>query len=84
MAVALLTPALSSLTSQWATLEQGITMGFSNAFQSLGRIIGPLAAGAIFDLNYEYPNYLGCGVLLLGGFVGLFFLKRKGIESLSE
>ena len=77
LAVALLTPALSSLTSQWATLEQGITMGFSNAFQSLGRIIGPLLAGAIFDLNYEYPNYLGALILFVGGIIGLVLLNQR-------
>ena len=76
MAVALLTPALSSLTSQWATLEQGITMGFSNAFQSMGRIIGPLLAGAIFDLNYEYPNYLGAVILFAGGIMSLVLLNQ--------
>ena len=80
LASALLTPAVMSLTSQWASLEQGITMGFSNAFQSLGRIIGPTAAGAVFDLNYEYPNYLGGFILLMGGLASLFFLNKKAEE----
>jgi MFS family permease len=49
--VELLTPAVMSLTSKKAPLEQGITMGLSNSFVSLGRIAGPSLAGFLFDVN---------------------------------
>ena len=65
LATALMAPAVMSLTSQRATLEQGITMGLSNAFMSLGRIGGPALAGPSFDLNIEYPNY--GSALVIGG-----------------
>ncbi len=41
LAIALLTPAVTSLTSKHTNLLQGITMGLSNSFGSLGRIFGP-------------------------------------------
>jgi DHA1 family multidrug resistance protein-like MFS transporter len=63
---ALQVPALTSLTSQRATLSQGITMGLSNAFISLGRIAGPLLAGVIFDVNIALPYLAGVGVMLVG------------------
>ena len=37
-------------------------MGLSNSFVSLGRIIGPLLAGYIFDINILMPYLAGdCG-----------------------
>jgi DHA1 family multidrug resistance protein-like MFS transporter len=68
LAIALLGPALSALTSQHTPLEQGVTMGLSNASTSLGRIIGPLWSGYLFDLNLSYP-FLSGGAVLLAGFL---------------
>ena len=75
LGTALLSPAVSALTSKRATLEQGITMGLSNAFMSLGRIAGPALAGFSFDQNIEYPNLIGAGVMLAGFFASLGWLK---------
>ncbi len=77
MAMALLAPAVSSLTSTRTVLEQGITMGLSNASQSLGRIAGPLLAGIAFDIFIEYPNYLGAVVMGIGFIMSLFILKKE-------
>jgi DHA1 family multidrug resistance protein-like MFS transporter len=71
VATALQVPALTSLTSQRATLSQGITMGLSNAFISLGRIVGPLVAGVIFDVNIVLPYLVGAGVMLVGVAISL-------------
>lgn len=68
LATSLLTPAVSALTSKWVTMDQGATMGLSNSFMSLGRIIGPLFAGFLFDMNLNYP-YIGGAVVMLLGFV---------------
>jgi MFS transporter, DHA1 family, multidrug resistance protein len=73
----LLSPAISALTSKFATLEQGITMGLSNAAMSLGRIIGPLWAGYIFDIHIEYPFYGGAVILLVGFLISLFWLPTS-------
>lgn len=77
LAMAILIPALTALTSKLAPFEQGIAMGFSNSFMSLGRIVGPLAGGFVFDLNISYPFLAGAGVLFLG-----FFLSLAGIRGI--
>ena len=63
---ALQVPALTSLTSQRSTLSQGITMGLNNAFVSLGRIVGPLLGGLLFDVNMSYPYVAGAAIMLVG------------------
>jgi DHA1 family multidrug resistance protein-like MFS transporter len=64
----LLIPAVTALTSKHATMPQGIAMGLSNSFSSLGRIGGPIWAGFVFDINYDYP-YLSGGVIMFIGFL---------------
>jgi MFS transporter, DHA1 family, multidrug resistance protein len=66
-------PAVHSLTSQRATVGQGAAMGLSNSFVSLGRVVGPLWAGAVYELDARLP-YLS-GALILAG-VFLFSLAR--------
>ena len=75
LAIAVLSPAVSAFTSRLTTLEQGLTMGLSNAAQSLGRIAGPLLGGIFFDISLEYPNYLGAVVMGVGFFVSLYRLS---------
>jgi DHA1 family multidrug resistance protein-like MFS transporter len=57
-------PAVHSLTSQRATFGQGAAMGLSNSFVSLGRVVGPICAGAVYELNTGYPYV--CGAIILG------------------
>ena len=66
---AVLAPAITSLTSKRATLSQGITMGLSNSFVSLGRIVGPPIGGFSFDLHWSLPFVLGALFLFSGFFV---------------
>lgn len=65
---AMLRPTVSSLTSRRATIGQGAAMGLNNAFMSLGRAVGPLWAGLLFDVNLNLP-YLSGAVLMLVGFL---------------
>jgi len=76
LATALQIPALTSLTSRRATLPQGIMMGLSNSFVSLGRIFGPLLAGYIFDINILLPYLAGILIMLAGFVLSLAALKR--------
>ncbi len=71
---ALQIPALTSLTSKRTTAPQGATMGISNSFISLGRIFGPLFAGASFDLNPMLAYLGGAATMLAGFFVCLLAL----------
>jgi DHA1 family multidrug resistance protein-like MFS transporter len=68
LANSLLNPAVSSLTSKRTTMDQGITMGLSNAFNSLGRIIGPSLGGLAFDLYWGLP-FLGGALIMACGFI---------------
>jgi len=74
LAVSILTPAVSALISRVTTMEQGITMGLSNASQSLGRIVGPLLGGFSYDINLEYPNMIGAVGMGIGFLVSLWMI----------
>jgi len=75
LATALQIPALSSLTSRRAEIAQGIAMGLSNSFISLGRIVGPIFAGILFDWNIELPYIAGAVVMILAAIFASFALK---------
>ncbi len=63
-----LIPSITSLTSKRSTISQGVAMGLSNSFVSLGRIFGPLIGGLAFDLSWNLP--FAAGALVMGiGFV---------------
>jgi DHA1 family multidrug resistance protein-like MFS transporter len=75
--ITFLRPAIHSLTSKRTSIGQGASLGLSNSFVSLGRVAGPLYAGAIFDVNPNYP-YLS-GALILGAvfLVSLVWVKEE-------
>jgi MFS transporter, DHA1 family, multidrug resistance protein len=73
---AMLRPAIASLTSKRVRGGQGMVMGLNNSYQSLGRVVGPLWAGFLFDVNLRLP-YASAAVIMLFTFVlGLFWLHR--------
>jgi DHA1 family multidrug resistance protein-like MFS transporter len=65
---AMLRPAIFSLTSKKTQSGQGMALGLNNAFQSLGRVIGPLWAGSMFDFHITLP-YLSAAVIMMVAFV---------------
>jgi DHA1 family multidrug resistance protein-like MFS transporter len=71
-----LRPALLSLISKHTTVGQGAAMGLGNAFMSLGRIAGPIWAGLIFDVNYDYPYITGSVILFIGFLVSLIWVRE--------
>ena len=75
LANAMLRPAVSSLISQRTTQGQGIAMGLNNAFMSLGRVIGPLWAGVVIDVNLTFPFITGAIVMLIGFIASLLYLR---------
>jgi DHA1 family multidrug resistance protein-like MFS transporter len=75
LANAMLRPAVSSLISQRTTQGQGIAMGLNNAYMSLGRVIGPLWAGVVIDVNLYFPFITGAIVMLLGFIASLIYLR---------
>jgi DHA1 family multidrug resistance protein-like MFS transporter len=77
LTVALQVPALTSLTSRRATVPQGIAMGLSNSFVSLGRIFGPILGGLVLDINLSLPYLSGAMIMLVGFAFSLFSIKSE-------
>jgi len=63
---ALINPSLSSLISRAAGVEQqGLVLGTSQSMAALGRVLGPLQGGWLFQAIGIDAPYLVCGALLL-------------------
>jgi DHA1 family multidrug resistance protein-like MFS transporter len=71
MSTALLSPAVTALTSKQVQRDQGAVMGVSNAVMSLGRSAGPLWAGIALDLSFELPYLSGALVMVIGFLISL-------------
>jgi DHA1 family multidrug resistance protein-like MFS transporter len=72
-----LRPAVLSLTSKQSPIGQGAAMGLSNSAMSLGRIVGPIWAGTIFDVNYDFPYLSGAAILFIGFFLSLLWVLQR-------
>ena len=81
LALALIGPALNSYISNFAGEHQGTVMGLNSAFTSLGKVLGPLWGGYIYDLNIEYPFFSGAATLLLGLLVSFIGIKKQASGS---
>jgi DHA1 family multidrug resistance protein-like MFS transporter len=77
LAIALIGPALNSYISNFAGQHQGTVMGLNSAFTSLGKVVGPLWGGYIYDINIEYPFYSGAATLLIGWLVSFIGLQKR-------
>ena len=75
-----LRPAVMSLTSKRATVGQGAAMGLCNSFMSLGRIVGPIWAGFIFDANVNAPYLSGAAILFVGFLISLVWVSQGSKE----
>jgi DHA1 family multidrug resistance protein-like MFS transporter len=75
LTLALIGPALNAHISRFAGEHQGTMMGLNSAASSLGRVVGPLLAGPLFDINVEYPLWSGAATLLLGTILAIGLLR---------
>ena len=55
-------------------------MGLSNSFISLGRIVGPLLGGYIFDINILLPYISGAAIMVIAFIVSLVTLNGAKVE----
>jgi DHA1 family multidrug resistance protein-like MFS transporter len=74
---ALLRVTVVSLTSQRTEMGQGATMGLSNSFTSLGRIVGPVLAGYSYDVDMTYPFWIGAAAMLVGFVISLLWMRPE-------
>ena len=75
---AMLRPSISSIISRRSDYGQGVAMGLANAFMSLGRIAGPLMAGALFDTQINLPYLASAGIMLVSFALSLLLMKKGG------
>ncbi|MFB9277832.1 MFS transporter [Cohnella cellulosilytica] len=59
----ILRPAIGTQMSKMAEERQGYVAGLNSAFTSLGNIAGPIIAGALFDVDVNYPYVLAAVIL---------------------
>ncbi|KUO51174.1 MAG: hypothetical protein APF76_16925 [Desulfitibacter sp. BRH_c19] len=71
---ALLKPAITSDISKKANMGLGIAMGLNESYGSLGRVIGPICAGFVFDINVNFPYIGGAIIMCLVFTISLFKL----------
>ncbi|MBI3998452.1 MAG: MFS transporter [Armatimonadetes bacterium] len=64
MGMALLRPSLVALNSRTTRLGYGTSLGMQTAFDSLGRTLGPLWAGAVYRIDMTAP-FLAAAVIYL-------------------
>lgn len=77
-------PAITNYFSNIAGDRQGFAGGLNSTFTSMGNFIGPLVAGSLFDVNFEFPLYMSVVVMILGIIV-IFIekalrMKRKNLS----
>ena len=65
LATSILRPVLNTLISKMAEGEVGFAMGMNNAYMSVGNVLGPLLAGALYDIDISYPFVLGLVMLMI-------------------
>jgi len=59
-------PALNALiAAQAADHERGIVMGLSQSASALGRVLGPLGAGALFDMFSPAAPFIAAALVIL-------------------
>ena len=74
----LLRTVIIALTSKRTLLAQGAAMGLCNAFMNLGRVVGPIWAGFVFDVNVRYPYISGAAIMFVGFLVSLVWISQGG------
>jgi DHA1 family multidrug resistance protein-like MFS transporter len=75
----ILRPAISTQMSKLAEEQQGFVAGLNSAYTSLGNIAGPIVAGALFDVNINYPYVSAAAVLAICFLLSLRVLR--GVKS---
>ena len=78
----LIRPAITNYFSNIAGNRQGFAGGLNSTFTSMGNFVGPLVAGALFDINIEYPLYMAIAVMVLG--IVLIFIEKGLHKHLSK
>jgi DHA1 family tetracycline resistance protein-like MFS transporter len=67
-----LNPSIPSLLSQATDSDAfGGVLGLGQSLSALGRVVGPMFAGVLFEVSHEVPFYLGAALMLTCTLVSL-------------
>jgi DHA1 family tetracycline resistance protein-like MFS transporter len=70
-------PTFGLISMMTSESEQGAVMGVAQGAGSLARIVGPLLAGVLYDLDHRAP-YFFCGLIAFAaGVCASVYLKKK-------
>lgn len=75
LSLALTGPTLKAYLSKFAEGNQGALMGINSAVGSLGKVMGPLCSGYLYEANIEYPYINGAVVSILGLIVCIIWMR---------
>ncbi|MDD2586266.1 MAG: MFS transporter [Syntrophomonadaceae bacterium] len=78
----LIRPSISAAVSRRTTMQQGISMGIMQGYDSLGRAIGPALGGFLLDVSINYAYYMAIIVLTVA--IVILVLKKFSGEKLSS
>lgn len=78
---ALLKPCTLSFISKNSDGNKGEVMGFTESYMSLGRILGPIFAGVLFNIGPELPYIFGAFIFIL---FFIYSISRKEILQLES
>ncbi|MGJ5712718.1 multidrug efflux MFS transporter NorA [Staphylococcus auricularis] len=70
----LIRPALTNYYSNIAGNRQGFAGGLNSTFTSMGNFVGPLIAGAVYDIYYELPLFMSM-LIMVGGIIVIYIEK---------
>lgn len=84
LAMAILRPVLNILVSKMAAGEIGFAMGMATAYMSLGNVLGPISAGMLYDVNINYPFFLGLGLLVVTLSIAMAWRKTTNAKSMAH
>ncbi|HSP21005.1 MAG TPA: MFS transporter [Planococcus sp. (in: firmicutes)] len=81
LATSILRPVLNTLISKMAEGEVGFAMGMNNAYMSVGNVLGPLLAGALYDIDISYPFILGLVMLMITWTITVAWHRGRTIKT---
>jgi len=71
-------PPMMSLVSQSAdAASRGVVMGVFQSCASAARVVGPLIAGALYDLDQDYPYWLAGALLVIATLTAIHIQDRS-------
>ncbi|MEB6213705.1 multidrug efflux MFS transporter NorA [Mammaliicoccus sciuri] len=73
----LIRPSMTNYFSKLAGNNQGTAGGLNSAATSVGNLIGPLVAGAAFDIKIDFPLFIAMAFFIIASIIIAFYRPDK-------